>query len=334
MFFVTGTNWQLGAVLQFIANICLGASLVVYEGIMVQISAPDERDRVSSRGWALGYLGGGLLLAVNLVVVTMHDRFGLSEGEAVRVCLLSAGLWWGLFTLIPYRGIRNRPVVHVTPSGGGLFHQAFGQLAATLRHARGYPQTLLFLVAYLFFNDGIQTVIGSSSLYGQAELGFATEQLIITILLVQFVAFGGALLFGAAAERYGAKRTVMGGLVMWTAIVTIGFVLPAGKFGLFLALAVGIGIVLGGTQALTRSLYSQMLPKGREAEYFSLYQAAERGTSWFGTFLFGLMFQLTDSYRPAILSLIVFFVIGGALLVKVDVRRGIADAGNEQPRIV
>jgi UMF1 family MFS transporter len=116
--------------------------------------------------------------------------------------------------------------------------------------------------------------------------------------------------------------------------VTVGFVLPAGKFGLFLALAVGIGIVLGGTQALTRSLYSQMLPKGREAEYFSLYQAAERGTSWFGTFLFGLMFQLTDSYRPAILSLIVFFVIGGALLIKVDVRRGIADAGNKQPRIV
>ncbi|HEX5532968.1 MAG TPA: MFS transporter [Actinomycetales bacterium] len=334
MFFVTGTNWQLGAGLQFIANICLGASLVVYEAIMVQISAPDERDRVSSRGWALGYLGGGLLLAANLVVVTMHDRFGLSEGEAVRVCLLSAGLWWGLFTLVPYLGIRNRPVVHVTPTGGGLVQQAFGQLAATLRHARGYPQTLLFLVAYLFFNDGIQTVIGSSSLYGQAELGFATSQLIITILLVQFVAFGGALLFGAAAQRYGAKRTVLGGLVMWTVVVTVGFVLPAGKFGLFLALAVGIGIVLGGTQALTRSLYSQMLPKGREAEYFSLYQAAERGTSWFGTFLFGLMFQLTDSYRPAILSLIVFFVIGGALLIKVDIRRGIADAGNEQPRIV
>jgi len=334
MFLVTGTNWQLGAALQFVANICLGASLVVYEAIMVQISGPDERDRVSSRGWALGYLGGGLLLAANLVIVTMHDTFGLTEGEAVRVCLLSAGLWWGLFTLVPYLGIRNRPVVRVTPASGNLAQQAFGQLAATLRHARGYPQTLLFLVAYLFFNDGIQTVIGSSSLYGQAELGFATSQLIITILLVQFVAFGGALLFGALAARYGAKRTILGGLVMWTLVVTIGFVLPAGKFGLFLALAVGIGIVLGGTQALTRSLYSQMLPKGREAEYFSLYQAAERGTSWFGTFIFGLMFQLTDSYRPAILSLIFFFVLGGALLIKVDVRRGIADAGNEQPRVV
>lgn len=335
MFFVTGTNWQLGAGLQFVANICLGASLVVYEAIMVTISGPDERDRVSSRGWALGYLGGGLLLAVNLAVVTMHDSLGLGEGQAVRVCLLSAGLWWGLFTLIPFFGIRNRPVVHVVPTGGGgLLRQAFGQLAVTLRHARGYPQTLLFLLAYLFFNDGIQTVIGSSSLYGQEELGFATEQLIITILLVQFVAFGGALLFGWAAERIGAKRTVLSGLVLWTAVVAVAFVMPAGRFGIFLVLAVAIGIVLGGTQALSRSLYSQMLPKGREAEYFSLYQAAERGTSWFGTFIFGLVFQLTDSYRPAILSLIVFFVVGGGLLVKVNVRRAIEDAGNPQPRVV
>ncbi len=149
--------------------------------------------------------------------------------------------------------------------------------------------------------------------------------------MVQFVAFGGALAFGRLAGQWGAKRTILGGLVLWTVVVTVGFVLPAGRFGLFLALAVGIGVVLGGTQALSRSVYSQLVPTGREAEYFSLYQAAERGTSWFGTFLFGLMFQLTDSYRPAILSLIVFFVVGGVLLAKVDVRKGIADAGNPQP---
>ncbi|MFP5347059.1 MAG: MFS transporter [Actinomycetes bacterium] len=334
MFFVTGTNWQLGAALQFVANICLGASLVVYEAIMVSISGPDERDRVSSRGWALGYLGGGLLLAANLAVVTGHDRLGLTQAEAIRVSLLSAGLWWAVFTLVPVLGIRNRPPLHRVPVSGGLVAAAFGQLAATLRHARGYPQTLLFLLAYLFFNDGIQTVIASSSLYGQAELGFATGQLIMTILLVQFVAFGGALLFGRLAALVGAWRTVLGGLVLWTLVVTAGFLLPAGRLGLFLALAVAIGIVLGGTQALSRSLYSQMLPRGHEAEYFSLYQAAERGTSWFGTLLFGLVFQLTGSYRPAILSLIVFFVVGGGLLLRVDVRRGIADAGNPQPRLV
>ncbi|MFZ5872658.1 MAG: MFS transporter, partial [Actinomycetota bacterium] len=329
------TNWQLGALLQFVANICLGASLVVYDAILVQIAGPDERDRVSSRGWALGYLGGGLLLAANLGLVTSAGALGLDTGQAVRISLLTAGLWWGLWTLVPFLGLRNRPPVRLEPvEGGTVLTASFGQLWQTLRHLRGYPQTLLFLVAYLFFNDGIQTVIGSASLYGQDELGFAEEQLIITILLVQFVAFGGALLFGRLAAAVGAKKAVLLGLVMWTAVVAAGFVLPAGRFTLFLALAVGIGIVLGGTQALSRSLYSQLVPLGRQAEYFSLYQAAERGTSWFGTFLFGLMFQLTDSYRPAILSLLAFFVLGGVLLLRVDVRRGIEDAGNPQPRIV
>ena len=332
MFAVTGDNWQLGAALQFVANICLGASLVVYDAILVAIATPDERDRVSSRGWAFGYLGGGLLLALNLGLVVGHDAIGLGEGDAVRVSLFTAGLWWGLFTIIPFRGLRDREPVRVAQvSDGNVLTESFGQLVITLKHLRGYPQTLLFLVAYLFFNDGIQTVIGSSSLYGQDELGFSESQLIMTILLVQFVAFGGALAFGRLAAVWGARRTILGGLVMWTGVVTVGFVLPAGRFGLFLALAVGIGIVLGGTQALSRSLYSQLVPQGREAEYFSLYQAAERGTSWFGTFLFGLMFQLTDSYRPAILSLIVFFVVGGLLLLRVDIRKGIADAGNTQP---
>jgi UMF1 family MFS transporter len=335
MFLVTGTNWQLGAALQFVANICLGASLVVYDAILVQIATPDERDRVSSRGWALGYLGGGLLLAANLALVTIGGSLGLDAGQTVRISLLSAGIWWGVFTLIPFLGLRNRPPVRLAPvERGNLVTESFGQLWQTLKHLRGYPQTLLFLVAYLFFNDGIQTVIGSSSLYGQAELGFDESQLIITILLVQFVAFGGALVFGRMAARIGAKRSVLYGIVMWTGVVAVGFILAEGQFALFLALAVGIGLVLGGTQALSRSLYSQLVPLGRQAEYFSLYQAAERGTSWFGTFLFGLMFQLTESYRPEILSLLVFFVVGWLLLVKVDVRKGIADAGNVQPRTV
>ena len=335
MFFVAGTSWQLGAALLLVANICLGASLVVYDAILVMIATPDERDRVSSRGWALGYLGGALLLAVNLALVSGADALGLSRGEAVRISLLTAGLWWAAFTFVPFLGLRNPPPTRLAPvQGGNLVSQSFGQLAQTLRHLRGYPQTLLFLLAYLFFNDGIQTVIGSSSLYGQAELGFREDQLIMTILLVQFVAFAGALLFGAMARRIGAKRSVLAGIALWTLVVTAGFLLPAGAFGLFLALAVGIGTVMGGTQALSRSLYSQLVPAGREAEYFSLYQAAERGTSWFGTFLFGLVFQLTDSYRPAILSLIVFFVLGGVLLARLDVRRGIADAGNQQPQVV
>jgi UMF1 family MFS transporter len=210
-----------------------------------------------------------------------------------------------------------------------LVRQSFGQLAATLRDLRSYPMTMLFLVAYLFYNDGIQTVIASASVYGERELGFETSVLIATILLVQFVAFGGALLFGQIAQRVGSRATIMSGLLIWMMVVSVGYFLPDGQLVPFLTLAVGIGLVLGGTQALSRSLFSRLVPAGREAEYFSLYQACERGTSWLGTLLFGLVQQWTGSYRPAILALIVFFVLGLALLSRLDVARGIADAGRQ-----
>ena len=334
LWFVQGTNWQLGVLLLIIANLCLASSLVVYDAILCQIATPDERDRVSSRGWALGYLAGFLLLAADLALVTSHDALGLSEGDAVRLSLLSAGIWWGAFTVIPYLGLRNRVPTAVAPVHGSVVKEAFGQLATTLRQLRGYPNTLLFLLAYLFYNDGIQTVIGVSSVYGAEQLGFSTSQLITTILLVQFVAFGGALAFGRLASRYGARDVVLASLLLWTAVVGVGFFLPAGQFGLWLALAVLIGLVLGGSQALSRSLYSHLVPRGREAEYFSLYQACERGTSWFGTLLFGLVYQITDSYRPAILALVVFFALGAFFLRRVDVRQGISDAGNPQPAVI
>jgi len=334
MFFVTGGNWQLGALLLVGAQLCLGASLVVYNAIMVEIATPDERDRVSSRGWALGYLGGGLLLAINLGIVTLHDSLGIGQGTAVRICLLTAGLWWAAFTVIPLVGMRDRAPTGVVPETGGAMSRSFGQLWTTLRDMRQFPMTLLFLLAYLFYNDGIQTVIISASTYGEKELGFETGVLIATILLVQFVAFGGALLFGRIATTQGSKKTILGGLVVWMVVVLIGYFLPEGQLVPFLAMAVLIGLVLGGTQALSRSFFSQLIPKGREAEYFSLYEACERGTSWLGTLVFGLVYQATDSYRPAIFALIIFFVVGLALLWRVDPHRGIAEAGNRPPVVV
>ena len=334
LFFMTGDNWQIGAVAIVASNILVGCSLVSYSAILVDISTEDERDRVSSRGWAWGYLGGGLLLSVNLVMVTLHDAFGMSEGFAVRLSMLSAALWWAAFTVIPFVKLRNRPPVHTVAVEGTLRQRSFGQLVTTFREMRNYPMTLTFLLAYLFYNDGIQTVITTASTYGSEQLELVQSTLIATILVVQFVAFGGALLFGRFAERYGAYRLILAGTGLWIVIVVLAVFLPVGASGLFLALAVGIGIVLGGTQALSRSFFSLLIPRGREGEYFSLYQACERGTSWFGALLFALMYQLTGSYRPSIVALLVFFVLGGYFLLRLDPQRGIREAGNRPPSVV
>jgi MFS transporter, UMF1 family len=336
MFLVSGDNWALGVVLLIFANLCLGSSLVIYDSLLCRIAGPDERDRVSSRGWAWGYLGGGLLLALNLGLLTLDKQIGISAQMAVRISLLSAGLWWAGFTIIPVIGLRDlRGAAACTvPERAGILTGSLRQLANTFRELRSYPQTLLFLLAYLFFNDGIQTVISSSSVYGAEELRFSNNQLIEIILLVQFVAFGGALLFGQLARRFGAWRVVLDSLVLWTLVVALAFFVPSRAFLIFVGLAVLIGIVLGGSQALSRSMYSQLIPRGREAEFFSLYQAMERGTSWFGTLVFGLVHQFTHSYRWAIIALIIFFAIGGILLSRVRMREGIVAAGNEVPAVI
>ncbi|WP_067429509.1 MFS transporter [Nocardioides jensenii] len=334
LFFCKGENWQIGAIAVIGANLCLGASTVFNDSILPLISTEEERDRVSSRGWAWGYLGGGLLLVVNLVMFLFHDSFGMSEGFSVRLSMLSAALWWAGFTFIPYLRLKNYAPTHVVAEEGGIVSQSFGQLWATLKDMKNYPMALTFLGAYLFFNDGIQTVIASSSIYGKEQLGFGTSVLIGTILMVQFVAFIGALVFGKAAEKYGAKQVILAGLVIWMGIVTVALVLPKDQIAPFLAMGFAIGLVLGGTQALARSYFSLLIPRGREGEFFSFYHAMDRGTSWFGTLTFGLVYQLTDSYRPAIFALIAFFAIGGALLIKVDTARGIREAGNVEPSVI
>jgi len=331
LFFLAGDDWQLGAVAVVVSSILAGCSLVSYYAILVDISTEDERDRASSRGWAWGYLGGGLLLALNLVLFLGHDTFGLSKSMSVRISLLSAAVWWAAFTIIPVVKLRDRPPVSVVPETGNLFRRSFGQLFTTLKDLPRYPMTLTFLLAYLFYNDGIQTVIYAASTYGEKQLGFGTSVLIATILLIQFVAYAGALVFGRLAATYGAYRSILGGTFAWMGIVVAALLLPRENVVLFLLVAVAIGIVMGGTQALSRSFFSLLIPRGREGEYFALYGAAERGTSWFGTLLFGVTFQLSGSYRPAILALIVFFVLGAFFLLRLDPERGIREAGNEVP---
>jgi UMF1 family MFS transporter len=334
LFFMQGDNWQLGAVSIVLSSMLAGCSLVSYYAILVDISTEDERDRASSRGWAWGYLGGGLLLAVNLVMFLGHDTFGLTSELAVRLSLLSAAIWWAGFTIIPAVKLHDYAPQHVLAEPGGLMQRSFGQLWTTLREMKNFPMTLTFLVAFLFYNDGIQTVIGVASTYGSKQLGFGQSVLIATILLIQFVAWGGALLFGRLSGRFGSYRLILWGIYAWMVIVVLAMFLPAENVALFLGLGIAIAIVLGGTQALSRSFFSLLIPRGREGEYFALYNACERGTSWFGTFLFGLVFQLSGSYRPAIVALVVFFVLGAFFLHRLDPKRGIAEAGNAEPSVV
>ncbi|MFF4442915.1 MFS transporter [Streptomyces sp. NPDC001621] len=326
MFFLDGDRYLLGGVLLVVANAAQSVAMMLYNSYLPQIAPPDERDAVSSRGWAFGYAAGSLVLVANLVLYTAHDSFGLSETAAVRVCLASAGLWWGAFTLVPLRRLRDR-------HAGGERAAAPGvrQLVDTVRDMRGHPLTLSFLLAYLVYNDGIQTVITQASVYGSEELGLGQSTLIGAVLLVQVLAVAGALAMGRLARTYGARRTILGSLVAWTAILAAGWFLPAKAPVWFFVLASGIGLVLGGSQALSRSLFSHLVPPGKEAEYFAAYELSDRGMSWLGPLLFGLTYQLTGSYRSAILSLVAFFVIGFALLARVPVRRAIGAAGNPVP---
>lgn len=335
IFFATDGNWQIGAVGLVGANLAFAGSIVVQDSILPLISSVERRDAVSSRGWAFGYLGGGLLLLINLVVVTGHEAFGMTEGMAVRVSMLSAVIWWAGFTIIPVVRLRDHAPIEELPAQaqGGLVGQSFGQLARTLKDMPKYPMALTFLIAYLFFNDGIQTVIASASTYGSEELDFGQDVLIATILLVQFVAFAGALIFGRLADSIGAKHSILIGLGIWAVIVTVALVIPAKALAPFLGLAVAIGIVLGGCQALARSYYSVLIPVGREAEYFAFYHAADRGTSWLGTLTFGVVFQITGSYRPAMFALIFFFGVGALLLSRVDTERGMRDASRTGQKV-
>ncbi|MER7571840.1 MFS transporter [Streptomyces sp. NPDC126514] len=327
MFLLDGDRYLLGGALLIVANAAQSVAMMLYNSYLPQIAPPEERDAVSSRGWAFGYAAGALVLVANLVLYLAHDSFGVSETTAVRICLAAAGLWWGAFTLVPLRRLRDRrssPGERATAPG-------FRQLAATVRDMRRHPLTLAFLLAYLVYNDGIQTVISQASIYGSKELGLGQSTLIGAVLLVQVLAVAGALLMGRLARTYGTKRTILGSLVAWTVTLAAGYFLPAGAPVWFFVLASGIGLVLGGSQALSRSLFSHLVPPGKEAEYFSAYEVSDRGTSWLGPLLFGLTYQLTGSYRDAIISLVAFFALGFVLLARVPVRQAISDAGNPVP---
>ena len=334
LFTVQGNLVVLGGLLFIIANLCFGAAIVFYNAFLPEITTPNQRDAVSSRGFAFGYLGGGLLLLVNLILYQVLDAQGLG-GLAVRINLASAGVWWLVFTyLFPYQRLKQREAARRLPAGETYFSQSLKQLTTTLRElSHQYPATLRYLIAYLIYNDGIQTVIAVATSFAADELKVGSGTLAMLVLMIQLLGFGGAFLFAAIARRIGARRAIMISLVIWSAIVIFAFAFLYQEWQLWI-LGVAVALVLGGSQALSRSLFSQMIPNGREAEYFGLYEISERGTSWIGPMVFAIAVQLTDSQRVAIVSLILFFVVGLLLLSRVDVKQAIEEAGHDPAGVV
>lgn len=315
-------NYILGGGLFILANLAFGASVVVSNSYLNDLAVPEERDAVSSRGWALGYLGGGLLLLVHLLWYSAAKDNGSDVELAIRGIIASAGLWWALFTIVPLLTLKDGARKQPEPI---RLRASFTQLWNTLKHLRSYPQTLLFFLAYLLYNDAVQTVLTMASVYGNKELGLGLDVLTQAILLVQFVAIAGSLLFERVASWTNTKRAIIIALVGWCGVLLAAFFFVKTALD-FTILAAIIAIVMGGTQALSRSLFSQMIPRGKEAEYFSLYEISDKGTSWIGPLAFGVALSLTNSYRWAVLSLIIFLVAGLIVLIRVNVPRAIQEA--------
>jgi len=333
MFFVTGGLWWLGGVLFIVANLAFGASMVFYNSYLPDIASEDERDRVSSYGWAMGYMGGGILLALNLAFFTLREKLGVPTDLAVRINLASAGIWWIGFSFFTWGRLRSRRAARHLPASETYVSIGFKQLRKTFSEVKHFPETLRFLLAYFLYNDGIQTVIAVASTFAAAPLiqgGLELEQstLIAVILMIQFVAFFGALFWGKLAGWIGAKQSVVVSLIIWAGVVIYAYGGLKGPTATaqFFILGVFIALVMGGSQAISRSLFAQMIPNGKEAEFFSFYEISERGTSWIGPLVFGLANQIFGNLRYAILSLIFFFIMGLILLPFVNVSKAITDA--------
>ena len=330
MFFVQQGDYRLALVLFVISLIGATASTIFYDALLPHIAGEDEIDRVSSAGYAVGYIGGGLLLALNLAWILKPGWFGLPTGPALssaqktlptRLALFSVAVWWVVFSIPLFRRVPEPPRTREPDelTGGSVLVIPFVRVAETFRALRGYKQAFLMLLAFMIYNDGIQTIQKMAATYGK-QLGIADTVLIAAILIVQFVGFPFAFLFGGIAARIGAKPAIFIGLLVYAAISILGFYMQTAAH--FVLLAVMVATVQGGTQALSRSLFASLIPAHKSGEFFGFYSVFEKFASIFGPLLFWVTIAMTGSSRNAILSVILFFAIGALLLSRVRVSEG------------
>jgi UMF1 family MFS transporter len=321
MFFLSRGDWQLALALFIVTNVGVAGSIVFYDSLLPHIVSGDELDRVSTAGYALGYLGGGMLLAINIVMMSNPAWFGLPDRDtAVRASLASVAVWWVLFSIPLFRRIPEPALLHRdNRPAGSAWLAAFRQLLQTLAELRRYRDAFLLLLAFLVYNDGIQTIIRMATIYG-TEIGIDENAMIGALLLTQFIGVPFGFLFGAFAGKIGAKRAIFVGLAVYSLIAVLGYFMRTATH--FFALAVTVGMVQGGTQALSRSLFASMIPKEKSSEFFAFFGVFERYAGVLGPAVFAWVVTETGTSRKAILSILGFFIVGGLLLMRVDVEQG------------
>ena len=325
MAFIGEGEWQFAALVFIVANVAIAASFVFYDSLLPHIAAPHEMDRVSTAGYALGYLGGGVLLVINLAWILSPATFGLPNAvAAIKLSFVSVAVWWLIFSVPLLRGVREPPARAVqTGARGSGMAAAFRQVGHAFRELRTYPQAFLMLLAFLLYNDGIQTIIRMAAIYG-AEIGIDRDAQIAAFVVVQFVGVPFSFLFGALAGRIGAKRAVFFALTVYTGISVLGFYMTTAWQ--FFVLAFMVGTVQGGSQALSRSMFARMIPLAKSSEYFGFFSVFEKFAGIAGPALFAASVTVFGSSRIAVLSVIFFFIAGALVLSRVDLAAGEAEA--------
>lgn len=317
-----GQVW-LTIILFVVSQIGFVGANVFYDAFLPHLGGPDQQDQISSRGFAYGYAGGAIQFGFVLALIAGHDALGMTEATAARVGMLSAALWWGGFALVSVcllkeesdprelpREFADHPLALAYPALG------ISRVWQTMGRIRYQRHLLLFLLAFLVYNEGIQTVIIMATIYGRQELHLSSTTLMFTLLLVQVVAIPGALFLAWVAKKTSSKRAIMISLAVWSAVVIYAYFIQSETE--YLLLGVAVGLVLGGSQAISRSFYASIIPKGSSAEFFAFYSVVNKFSAILGPFVFALMRHWTGSSRDAILSLISFFVIGIVLLHMVN----------------
>lgn len=320
LFLIGPGDVELALILFFLANIGFVSGNVFYDAFLPHIASPEEQDVVSGKGYAYGYAGGGILFILHLILVQFHANFGIEDVTlALRISLGSVGVWWGGFAIITFRRLSEPRISALRTKVTAHVRNGFTQLIVTTRKIGSLRNLLIFLVAFMIYNDGIQTIIAMATIYGSEELNFDTLTLMGCLLMVQAIGMFGALLFGWLAVRFGTKNMLLVALATWSGIVLYAYFMTQPLE--FWILGGIVGLVLGGSQALSRSLYSSIIPAHASAEFFGFFSVFEKFSAIWGPIVFAFIRQTTGSARLSILALLVFFVVGSLILSFMNVRR-------------